>query len=86
MRDLRRRVSRLEDVLGLPPMCTLVRIRGGVAGEGLAHASVGALRFQRLPDEPQDLSEARAIAAAEAAGEPFAFISGMPDQADANLQ
>jgi len=77
MRDLDRRLSRLEGLLG-PSECTIIRIFGGVPSTD-RHASAGSMRFYREPFESDARFEDRVIEAATEAGETLVVFDGLPD-------
>ena len=61
MRQLDRRISRLEWLLQPPPpRCQVIRIRGGLPDQDGCHASVGELRFQRQRREGEAALEKQA--------------------------
>jgi hypothetical protein len=76
-RDLSRRLADLERVYR-PAGCTVIRLQGGLPFLP-GHASAGTLRFRQAPDETREAFEARAVATADAAGEPLLVIGGLPD-------
>jgi hypothetical protein len=80
-RDLARRLSHLEDIMGAPSGCAVIRIRGGLP-DAHGHASAGALRFRREQFESEAAFEDRVLEAALEAGEPFVVFGGLPELPD----
>ncbi len=78
MNNLRRRIARLEDILGSQSGIQIIRINGGLPDED-DHVSVGSLRLQREPRESRAAFEYRVIDAAIEAGQPFVVFGGLPD-------
>ena len=76
--SLRDRIAALEQ-RRLPSVPEIIIIRGGLCEFDDTHAQVGNETMHRDPAEPFQAFQARALAAAKAAGESFALIGGLPD-------
>jgi hypothetical protein len=80
-RDLHRRLAQLEEIIGAPSGCAIIRIRGGLP-DADGRASAGALRFRREQFESEAAFEYRVLEAALEAGEPFVVFGGLPNLPD----
>ena len=80
MRDIERRVSRLEGLF-LPPdnnEPVLIRIAGGLPGSDMRHASIGNLQVFAEPGESQADFEKRCLDEAALLSAPYVIVGGLP--------
>ena len=76
--SLKDRIASLEQ-RRTPPEPQIVTMRGGLSEFDDTQATIGDATIERDPAEPFPAFQTRALAAAKAAGEPFAIIGGLPE-------